>query len=156
MMGKVVTIYVASDAGLPMQETPEVVARAGAGLVGDRYEGHRGAFSASGRQVIRHVTLIAVEDILVANQRLRCPFRLNETRRNILTLGIESLESLIGSEFRIGNDAVFRGVEPCKPCQRPSKLANKRWFAEAFAHRGGIRAEVLQGGIITSGSPIWL
>jgi MOSC domain-containing protein YiiM len=43
------------------------------------------------------------------------------------------------------------GEELCDPCERPSKLANKKGFLKAYDNNGGIRAQVLDSGEITIG-----
>ena len=105
---------------------------------------------------MRHVSLIAREAIEDANRDLVArglpPFGVHETRRNIITEHVD-VYALLGREFRIG-DVRMRGTEPTKPCHRPSALVQKTGFAEAFANRGGVRAEVLSDGIISVGDVI--
>jgi len=48
----------------------------------------------------------------------------------------------------------MRGTEPTKPCHRPSVLVQKTGFAQAYAARGGVRAEVLMDGVISVGDLI--
>lgn len=102
---------------------------------------------------MRHVSLIGREAIEEANRDLiergLVPFGVHETRRNIITERID-VNALVGREFRIG-DVRMRGTEPTKPCYRPFALVQKTGFAEAFATRGGVRAEVLSDGIISVG-----
>ena len=88
--------------------------------------GHLGMFTNSGRRVGVH-----------------------ETRRNIVTEGVD-VNSLLGREFQVGT-VRMRGAEPTRPCHRPSALVQKTGFAEAFAIRGGVRAEVLSDGTIYVG-----
>jgi MOSC domain-containing protein YiiM len=102
-------------------------------------------------QKIRHVTLIAQEDIDAANIDLKTigmlPFDPIETRRNILTQGV-ALNSLVGKSFFVGN-VRMQGIERADPCMRPGALVRKRGFPEAFAGRGGLRAQVLVNGRIS-------
>ncbi len=61
---------------------------------------------------------------------------------------------LIGREFQIGM-ARFRGVKYCDPCTRPNKLSGRKMnFKETFFDRGGLIAEVVEGGIIKIGDPV--
>ena len=126
----------------------------GYGLIGDRYAEGRGAYSRSKVPKIRHVSLIAAEAIAAANEGLEQPFEEAETRRNLVTIGLE-LNDLVGAEFSIGG-ILMRGVELCDPCRRPEKLAGKPGFEEAFQGRGGLRAEALASGIIVVGNIIEL
>jgi MOSC domain-containing protein YiiM len=152
-MAKVVGLYTCAEAGEPMQAQADVHALARCGFAGDRYAANRGFFSKTTRQVIRHVSLIAHEAIDEANRELSrrgmLPFNPRETRRNVVTEGID-VNALVGWEFKIG-EVRMRGIEPTRPCHRTSVLANKKGFAEMFSNRGGIRAEVLSDGIISVG-----
>ena len=150
-MGKVVGLFIGSGAGLPMEASIQARALAGRGFAGDRYATNQGTFSNS--QTMRHISLIAREAFEEANRYLvelgLAPFGLHETRRNIVTEGID-VYAMLGRNFRIGG-VRMRGTEPTKPCHRPSALAQKTGFAEAFAKRGGVRAEVLTDGVISVG-----
>jgi MOSC domain-containing protein YiiM len=151
MVGKVVSLFISSGAGLPMESSIQARALAGRGFAGDRYAANQGTFSNS--QTMRHVSLIAREAFEQANRDLvelgLAPFGLHETRRNIITDGID-VYAMLGRDFRIG-EVRMRGTEATKPCHRPSALVQKTGFAEAFAMRGGVRAEVLTDGVISVG-----
>lgn len=150
MRGTVVAICISSQAGQPMREVNEVEAIAGAGLRGDRYATGEGSFN-KGNQGRRQVTLINAAFVEGSG------YSYVDTRRNIATQDVE-LMWLIGQEFRIGT-ARFRGVKYCDPCLRPNKLAGERLvdarpFKEVFHDRGGLIAEVIEGGIIKTGDAI--
>lgn len=159
--GYVKNIYTAREAGQPMSETDMVMLLKGRGIAGDRYGEGVGSFSNAKRPVIRQVTLIAIEAIDLANKELDNPYEPEETRRNILTDGIEDLGELVGRDFKIGA-AVLRGVEICNPCKRPETLTGKLGFNDAYKTRdghpayGGIRAEVMESGIVAVGYGIEL
>lgn len=148
---RVERLYVADGAGEPMQPVEVVSLVKDLGIAGDRYALGTGAFSKKGDK-IRHVSLIAVEGIIAANAELDEPFTPAETRRNILTSGI-NLNALVGKEFSIGHVA-FSGTELCHPCHRPSRLSQKPTFKEAFFYRGGLRAQVLGNGLVRTGDTI--
>lgn len=148
------SIYVTERAGEPMKQVEHAYAEAGRGLAGDRYAEGLGAYSTARRQKIRQLSLIASEAIEAANLELHLPFGEEETRRNIVTYGIE-LNELVGKEFAIGS-VMLRGTELCDPCRRPEKLTGKAGFEEAFQDRGGLRAEVLTSGLIAVGHAIEL
>lgn len=139
-----------------MESRDQAQAIAGCGLAGDRYAVDRGTFSQAARKTIRHVTLIEREAIAAANNALvrrgMMPFEAHETRRNIVTDGVD-VYALLGVEFCVG--AVrMRGIEPTRPCHIPSANADKTGFKEAFAERGGVRAEILCSGAIAVGDAI--
>ena len=131
-----------------MCEVNEVRALNGLGLEGDRYAGHRGAWSKSGRRVKRQVSLIEQEAVSRAGGR----FSASETRRNIVVRDFP-LNHLVGKEFIVG-ESLMRGVELCDPFRRPSKLCGKDGFEELFAGFGGLRAEILIGGMIKVGDGV--
>jgi MOSC domain-containing protein YiiM len=155
-VSKVVGLYTCAGAGEPLVAHAEVHALKGSGIAGDRYATNQGFFSRPGEVRIRHVTLIASEAIEEANAELArrgtptfCP---HETRRNVVTAGVD-VNALLGREFRVGQ-VRMRGTEMTNPCKRTSSLAGKAGFPEAFAGRGGVRAEILSDGIISIGDPI--
>lgn len=156
-MGTVLALYTCADAGLPMVSVTTIRAIAGIGLEGDRYALGKGIFSKGPRIAIRHVSLIAIEGIVAANRELSKPFSPEETRRNILTVGID-LNALVGCSFHVGS-VHMRGTELCDPCFRPAKLREdlkeeQKLFKRSYENRGGLRAEILSSGIITVGDPI--
>lgn len=144
MSGKVTHIFISPNEGEPMQELHRIKAIEQLGLECDRYAGERGAWSKSKRKVIRQVSLIEQEVID------RTTFLPSETRRNIVVCSFP-LNNLIGKEFMISG-VRMRGVELCDPCKRPSKLVSKPGFEESFTGSGGLRAEILNTGIILVGS----
>lgn len=160
-MARVLSIAIALDKGEPMQEFARAITLGtGTGLsanndrlekrvFNDRYGTGKGAWSKNVR-VPRDVSFIATEAIDEANRSLSQPFTFLETRRNILTVGVD-LNGLLGKEFLVG-DIMFVGVELCDPCDRPSKLCGKPGFKQAFANRGGLRAQILSQGCIEIGS----
>ncbi len=147
MNGRVVSICVCSLAGEKMHHVQEVEAIAGAGLKGDRYCIGEGSFN-KGKQGKRQVTLI--NGLFFENSG----FTFAESRRNIITRDVE-LMWLIGKEFQVGT-ARLRGLKYCDPCERPSKLSGQEGFKESFFDRGGLVAEVIEGGIIRVGDTIIL
>jgi len=158
LVGRVISIFTCPDKGNPMERQESVFATAGAGLEGDRYARKRGAYSLVRTEVPRHVTLISDEAFAEANDWLRdkgmTTFDRAETRRNIYTYGVD-LNALVGREFLVG-EVRMRGVELADPCHRPSALSGKKGFKEAFAGRGGLRAEILSDGDIEVGTEISL
>ena len=146
MNGIVKAICISSVAGGLMQEVFEVEAIAGQGLKGDRYTTGEGSFNKD-RQGHRQVTLMNAIFFKGSG------FEFADSRRNIFVEGVE-LMWLIGREFRIGT-TLFRGLKYCDPCNRPSKISGKSTsFKEAFFDRGGIVAEILEGGVIKVGDTV--
>ena len=149
MVGRVERVFIATSAGAVMQSVHAVVAKAGVGLQGDRYHGERGSWSKSKRPVIRQVSLIELGALERANANEAESFLLEDTRRNIVVSNFP-LNDLVGRHFFVGPVRML-GVELCEPCERPSRLVGKPKFAERFAGRGGLRAQILTTGLIAVG-----
>ena len=144
----VVAIYLAADAGSQLKSVTQATAVAGRGLRGDRYFAGNGTFSqwpGTGRQI----TLIEIE--VLAALPSDCRIAPGAARRNLVTAGI-ALATLVGVEFRIGgaDGVVLRGQRPCDPCAHLERLT-RAGIARALVGRGGLRADVLGGGLIRVG-----
>ncbi len=149
--GRIESIHIATAAGSPMQLKVEVSVTAGAGIDGDRYAAQVGKFSdkpKSGRQI----TFIEAEAIEALATELGITLQAGETRRNVVTRGVP-LNHLVGREFEAGS-VRFRGTELCEPCQYLTELTGKPGILPGLTHRGGLRAEVLQGGLLSLGDTL--
>lgn len=154
-------IYLARSAGELMHAIDYVQVNAGLGIEGDRYALGTGAYSSVVPKKIRHISLISLAGIEIANQWLKASneplFDPADTRRNILLAAItpDSLNALVGQQFQLG-DLQMLGTELCTPCERPAQLLNRHSFMEAFEGRGGIRAQVLNSGVLAIGDTLSL
>jgi MOSC domain-containing protein YiiM len=150
------SIYTSSSAGSKMIRQDKVKLIKGIGIEGDRYALGAGAFSNSDPKKNRDITLIAKIGIDTSNRLLKydglAEFDMSETRRNVVIDQIQpsELNTLVGKVFYLGK-IKLKGEELCDPCERPSKLANKKGFLKAYDNNGGIRAQVLDTGEITIG-----
>jgi MOSC domain-containing protein YiiM len=148
--GSVVSIHIAPEAGLPMETVPEARAIAGRGLEGDRYTLGIGYYSNTPDPGGRELTLIETET-LEALTALGVKLSAAETRRNVATAGVP-LNHLVGREFRVG--AVrLHGTRLCEPCKHLEGLTQAGAML-ALLHRGGLRAQILNDGIIRVGDTI--
>jgi MOSC domain-containing protein YiiM len=129
----------------PMRSVAEATLEAERGIVGDRYFG----LGIDGT----HVTFIAAEGVEAMVNETGIPIAPIETRRNLLTRGIE-LDSLIGRRFRVG-EAVCFGVKHCSPCNHLESVT-RPGVREGLSGRGGLRADVVEGGVIRVGDTIEL
>ena len=146
----VLSIHIAPTAAAAMTSVKEVRAVKSKGLEGDRYAAKLGTYSkdpGSGRDV----TLIESEAIEALRRDYQIELAADESRRNIVTRGI-SLNHLVGKEFRVG-EAVLRGTRLCEPCAHMEKLTVKGAL-RGLIHRGGLRAEIVQGGTIRVGDAL--
>jgi MOSC domain-containing protein YiiM len=134
-----------------MSEVGEIDVVAGAGIVGDHN------FGVNQRYPGQNLTLIEAEEVDAFNARTGKNLVATDPRRNIVTRGVR-LNDLVGKTFVIGT-VTLRGVELCEPC---GKLAGylagsgmaKKDFVREFAHRCGLRADVVESGIIRVGDGI--
>jgi MOSC domain-containing protein YiiM len=147
--GEVVGIFVAPAAGAAMTELAEATAVAGAGIEGDRYRDGIGFYSPTPGP--RQLTLIEEETLeaLLAEHGIELPP--HATRRNLVTRGIR-LNDLVGQRFTIG-EVVCTGVRLCPPCNRLEELTGKPVLGP-LVNRGGLRADILMGGVIRRGDAI--
>ena len=74
-----------------------------------------------------------------------------EARRNVVTRGIR-LEGLIGRRFAVG-DVVCRGARLAEPCAHLERLT-RRGVLRGLVHRGGLRADILAGGVVVLGDRV--
>jgi MOSC domain-containing protein YiiM len=148
--GTVVSIHIATTGAAPMRSVANAQVVVGSGLEGDRYYSKLGTYSnqpGSGRDV----TLIEIEAIEGLKRDYQVQLDPAQSRRNIVTRGV-ALNHLVEQEFRIG-DVVLRGTRLCEPCAHMEKLTVKGAM-QGLIHRGGLRAEIVKGGMIRVGDAI--
>jgi MOSC domain len=141
--GSVAAILTAADAESPLGRVDTVDAVAGRGLKGDRYHDGRGTFSGPGHGY--QLTLVEAEVL----DSIDLPWE--QARRNIVTRGI-ALNALVGVRFKIGAVECI-GRRLAEPCAHLEKLA-RPGLLRPLVHRGGLRADILEGGRITVGDPV--
>lgn len=133
-----------------MKSVRDIRAVAGKGLEGDRYATKVGTYSndpGSGREL----TLIEIEAIDALRRDYGISIEPGLARRNIVTRGVY-LNHLVGREFKIA-DVVLRGTRLCEPCAHMERLTVKGAI-RGLIHRGGLRAEIVKGGIVRVGDVI--
>ncbi|MGE0026192.1 MAG: MOSC domain-containing protein [Thermoleophilia bacterium] len=141
-VGRVEALVLAPGAGAPVTPVEEAVAIAGQGLQGDRYAGGTGTF-ASGRPGSA-LTLIDAAVVDGFGGGL-------DHRRNVVVRGTD-LDALIGRDFTLGG-ARCRGRRRCEPCAHLDRL-NGGGVLRPLVHRGGLRADVVEGGVVRVGSEL--
>jgi|SRR6516165_5625575 MOSC domain-containing protein YiiM len=148
--GQLTGIFVTPRKGTDLQSTERIEAIAGRGLDGDRYFRKEGTFSDKDGPD-REITLIEVEAIEDLKRDYKIPLEPAQARRNLLTRGVP-LNHLVGCTFAIG-PVVLRGIRLCEPCGHLEKLTAAGVKA-GLTHRGGLRAQILVGGMLEVGAPI--
>jgi MOSC domain-containing protein YiiM len=152
MSGRVEAIFTAGGAGQPMTPLAAAVAVAGRGLAGDRYHDRTGYYSerpspGGGREL----TLIEAEVLESLATEHGIELAPSECRRNVVTRGVR-LNELIGQRFRVGA-LLCEGVRICEPCVYLEQITGKP-VNEPLVHRGGLRANIIQGGTLRVGDAI--
>ena len=127
------------------REVSEAVATAGAGLEGDRHC----AFGASAET---QLTLIQIEAVNEFNEAFGTDLPATAFRRNVITEGVD-LNALEGRIFTVGQ-VQLRGVELCEPCAYLQNLLDIPGLVKQLTHKGGLRCEILRGGVIRPGDEI--
>ena len=126
-------------------EVEEATLVEGKGIKGDRFFDYREDYKGQ-------VTFFAYETFLELREKFGVFDREPDVfRRNILTEGTD-LNALIGKEFEVQGIRFF-GVEEAKPCY---------WMDQAFCEgaekalrgKGGLRAQVLSDGVLSSESGV--
>jgi MOSC domain-containing protein YiiM len=145
MTGRVEGIYISPKKGELPEPVDSVRAVAGRGLEGNRYffEGDAPAGQA--------LTLIAAEAVEAMEQEHGISLEPRETRRNVVTRGID-VNELVGKRFRVG-DVDCLGVELCEPCTTLQGMT-KPGVIKGLAHRGGLNADILTDGDINVGDSV--
>ncbi len=148
--GRVEHIHFAVRAGEPLRAAERIRVIAGIGIDGDRYATGLGHFSKS-PGTGRALTLVEAEVLDALRASLGIDLPPGEVRRNVTTRGIE-LNALVGKRFRIGG-VLCEGTRLCEPCKYLEDLVGKP-ILNPLLHRGGLRADVLEGGEIRIGDEV--
>jgi len=123
----------------PLQEFASIECVAGRGVRGDRFfdykEGYKGQITFFSREVFERVC----QELGFSGKTPGL------TRRNVITLG-EDLNLLIGKKFAI-QGIEFEGVCECTPCYWMNEAIGPG-AEEALRGRGGLRARILNSGIL--------
>ncbi|MBU6424015.1 MAG: MOSC domain-containing protein [Chloroflexi bacterium] len=133
-----------------MRSLPQVLAVAGVGLDGDRYATGRGYYS-NDPEPGREITLIEIEVLEALASEHDLHLAPAESRRNITTRGIR-LDPLVGRRFLVG-EVLCEGKRLCEPCEHLAELTGKA-VVKPLVHRGGLRAAIVEGGIIRVGDAV--
>lgn len=140
-------IHIAEETQGPCVPVTEVNAVAGRGLEGDRIFNELDA--PPGR---KQVTFIEVEALEGLKRETGIELSAADSRRNIATRNV-ALNHLVDREFTCG-PVRLRGLELCEPCKTLEQLNDQGGLVSGLLHRGGLRAEVLEGGTIRIGDAV--
>jgi len=142
--GRLVSIHIAQIRGSKTESLNVTWVDPQKGLRGDRYYA---SDTGSGKAV----TLIEIEAICSLLDKHGIHLEPADSRRNLVTEGVP-LNSLLGQEFRVG-EIILRGIRLCDPCRHLEDMTQPGVLS-GLIHRGGLRADVVRGGIIRVGDRI--
>ena len=145
MTGRVVEINISPRKHELPQPVERVAAHAGKGLEGNRY------YFDDGAEAGRAITLIEAEAIAGMAAEHGIEITAAESRRNVLTQGI-NLNDLVGKRFRVGGVECV-GVELCHPCTTLEGLT-KPGVIKGLVNRGGLNADIVTDGVIAVGDEV--
>ena len=149
--GSVVELFIVDRRAAPMKKVEQLNALTGQGIEGDRYFLGTGTYSKK-PQPGRQVTLIKSETLESLKDKFDITVKPEESRRNILTQGIE-INDLIGTEFFVG-PVRLRAHRITQPCLYLEKLLGQPGLYKELWDNGGISCEILSEGIIKEGDII--
>lgn len=144
--GVVEAIVVADRREGPTRTVAEAVAIAGRGFAGDRYADGAGSF-ASGRPG----SALTLVDADVLDEMAAARGAPIDHRRNVVVRGAD-LNALVGRDFTLGA-LRCRGSRLCEPCALLDRL-NGGGILRPLVHRGGLRADIVEGGTLRVGDAL--
>jgi hypothetical protein len=140
--GVVEALVIAPAAEAEVRSVPEAVAVPDVGLEGDRYAVSAGTF-ASGRPGSA-LTLVDADVLDDLGGDV-------DHRRNVVVRGAD-LNALVGRRFRVG-EVLCEGSRLCEPCAHLDRL-NDGGVLRPLVHRGGLRADIVEGGTLRVGDTL--
>ncbi|MFF2625425.1 MOSC domain-containing protein [Kitasatospora griseola] len=155
--GTAVSLHLAPAHGAPLVEVREAVAVTGRGLEGDRYFQDRAGDAPRGRAPGRasrgcEISLLDIDALTALEREHRIHLTHSEARRNVVCRGVP-LTELVGLEFTVGDRVRLLGIALSEPCARLEQLTSPG-VLRGLVHRGGLRARILEGGLLRTGDPI--
>ena len=146
--GQLLGIYVHGPKGEDLRRVETATVHAGRGIEGDRYYREDGTGKPD-----QEVTLVEMEAVEALARECNLKIDPGKVRRNLLTREVP-LNHLVGREFQVGG-GVLRGIRLCEPCDHLESLTVKG-IKDGLYHRGGLRAEIIEGGTVRAGDVIRL
>lgn len=141
-MAKILAVCVSEKKGTQKHEAPEILLKAGHGIVGDA---HAGSWH-------RQVSLLGAESAAKVQERVSFRLAPGAFAENILTEGICLYELPVGTRLRLGPDAVCEVTQIGKECH--NDCAIRKAAGDCVMPREGIFARVLKGGPVKPGDEL--
>ena len=141
-----------TGAGLKFHNSASLIA--GKGIEGDRYATGKGLYSRV-KKWDANLTIIAEEPFLKLKEEKGIFVDPKDLRRNIIVKDVD-LSSIVGKEFKIGEEAICLGRDYWPPCAYIVEQTGRKEIFKHLARHCGIGVTVLKGGKIKRGDKIEL
>ena len=140
-MPKIKAINITNLSGESTIYVNQAILKRNKGIINDRYYENF-------KKKYEQVTLIESEKISYFNNNIKSKFNYKDFRRNIITTGID-LNKMINKKIQI-NNVVLKIHQLCQPCRYLQNKLNVDNLVKLLTNNGGVRAEIVQSGVIST------
>ena len=140
-MPKIKAINITNLSGESTIYVNQAILKRNKGIINDRYYENF-------KKKYEQVTLIESEKISNFSNNVKSKFDYKDFRRNIITTGID-LNKMINKKIQI-NNVVLKIHQLCQPCRYLQNKLSVDNLVKLLANEGGVRAEIVQSGIIST------
>ena len=140
-MPKIKAINITNQSGESTIYINQAILKRNKGIANDRYYENF-------KEKYEQVTLIESEKISNFNKNIKRKFNYKDFRRNIITTGID-LNKMINKKIQI-NNVVLKIHQLCQPCRYLQNKLKVDNLVKLLTNKGGVRAEIVQSGIIST------
>ena len=140
-MPKIKAINITNLSGESTIYVNQAILKRNKGIINDRYYENF-------KKKYEQVTLIESEKISYFNNNIKSKFNYKDFRRNIVTVGID-LNKMMNKRIQI-NNVVLKIHQLCQPCRYLQNKLSVDNLVKLLTNNGGVRAEILQSGIIST------
>ena len=140
-MPKIKAINITNLSGESTIYVNQAILKRNKGIINDRYYENF-------KKKYEQVTLIESEKISNFNNNIKSKFNYKDFRRNIITTGID-LNKMVNKKIQI-NNVVLKIHQLCQPCRYLQNKLSVDNLVKLLTNKGGVRAEIVQSGIIST------
>ena len=140
-MPKIKAINITNLSGESTIYVNQAILKRNKGIINDRYYENF-------KKKYEQVTLIESEKISYFNNTIKNKLNYKDFRRNIITTGVD-LNKMINKKLQI-NNVVLKIHQLCQPCRYLQNKLSVDNLVKLLTNNGGVRAEIVQSGIIST------
>ena len=140
-MPKIKAINITNLSGESTIYVNQAILKRNKGIINDRYYKNF-------KEKYEQVTLIESEKINNFNNNIKSKLNYKDFRRNIITTGID-LNKMINKKIQI-NNVVLKIHQLCQPCRYLQNKLSVDNLVKLLTNKAGVRAEIVQSGIIST------